>query len=1628
MTSVENWGIPGIGHTEVLHSDVSTVDESVDSASCLVVGTANPSGINGKALAFASLPWGIWNVAETQASYPVFARFQRELHWMSQHKLHCKHGHYAPLRPHSDFAGAWTGVAQIAPGPIHPVPMQWQGASYQSGRITLSHFSLQEHSILGACVYAPPSGPTYRQAKKLSSQLLEQITAELVLSSSGPRFIAGDFNCDTGDLQTFATWRLAGWEEIQHLAEQRFSTPRSPTSKGRAIRDHLWISPELQQWLCSVTVDSDHFADHSILYGCFRLPSSSWWQQHWPMPSMLPWQHLHPDQLPITSAHRWNSDDMTASFAQWSKSTESALKASATIDIPSTCWGRGQTLSTRARPVQLVPVRPGRHGDLQPKCGFLNRAVHLWCRQLRRLQAYCQRAKSPTNWRLQLDQQATWRAIIQAHGFRDGFRQWWLRRPLQHIGLPSFFPEWPPPLSLALLLLHDFEANFRQFESWHFRRRQDLIQARHLQHNQVLTKQLKQGDFTPMTSLIHEQKAQVLRIDPDHAVQLSSPLQLHLGQQFTLNQEVVDVTPLANGGYKIDGDLLPAPGQTIVARSTCRTFQAMEKELVNHWTPIWQKHAGLALSHWNRILAFALRFMPQRPPLHFQWNTSQFAYLAQHFRKRCTRGPDAWSREDIAQLPTHLQADLVNMYQTIQEGANWPQQLVTGFVIPIRKIPEAEMAKHYRPIVLISFLYRLWATGLCRAYLPYLAQIIPPLVFGYVPGRRAEDIWYLLQVLIQSSFSRGSDLLGYNADLVKCFNTLPRQPILILLQLMGFPADCASAWKRALQQLERRFRIANHTGDPVSSCTGFPEGDPVSCIATLAFNMALDTYLQIYSPTVACPVFVDNIQLVADRLGSLCHGVNILQVFMDAWDIQLDPGKCYAWATSADDRHALRSFGYSTRLAAKDLGAQMVYSKVSRTQVAQGRIAAASEHWQILRASSAPRWAKLLAIRTITWPKILHGVANRLLPLTATDHLRSAAMRALGWDRAGASPHIRWSLMQVPLMDPEFQQLWQVLSTFWRMVHQFPLILDLWLQSRCHPGFQSQGPLHVVEQCLGYLDWHIDAQLYLWIQHLRLSFWTLSLESLQILLQHSWRQIVCRKVRHRKDFAGFSSINWEASFRALVYPQMDAAELLATVQDGTFFTSQAKAHFDGEHSGLCCTCQVPDTVTHRALHCPDYQHVRLRYPAEVRLWPQRSVAFTHHGLHPANPLQWDYWGALLSLPDRREEFLDLKVWSDHTFIFTDGSCSSPRTPSKALAAWAVTTMEPPRTLAQGPVPGLVQSIDVAETMAVHAAFLWVLRTGGSATIFTDSQYAFDNFRYLQTHDDVPARWKHQVLWQQAHLTVKQIDPGRITLQKISSHLSAEECASPSEDWTRLGNDFVDQIAKWQNQMRPPDFQQIYQAFCLEEDRARNATRSQQLFLMELAQTSLNRPTESYDPEVETLNELSADLEANDASLAAQFGPEVLSHQISLGKFSARQVGDLVSWLTAVDLTSPHKCRVTLLELVVGFALDGYRMPFTEHQAGGFFLDSREVPCGVLIRPTLATELATFSDLFSLVTEHFQLSLDNGLKACPHLRVFRRMPYVCLGWGGSLASRVSSELLRFTSSWPIRYARDLARPR
>ena len=314
------------------------------------------------------------------------------------------------------------------------------------------------------------------------------------------------------------------------------------------------------------------------------------------------------------------------------------------------------------------------------------------------------------------------------------------------------------------------------------------------------------------------------------------------------------------------------------------------------------------------------------------------------------------------------------------------------------------------------------------------------MTFGYVHGRRASDIWLLVQSSVEASLITGDTLIGFNADLVRCFNTLPRFPLFKLMRHLGLSSSVITGWSTALEQLQRRFKLGNHTGHSISSVTGYPEGDPLSILAMLTFNLVLARYMSVYAPTVLCPAYVDNLQMIAANFGAFAHGLTVFRTFMSAWDIALDSNKSYSWANSTSLRNLLRSLGLPVLLHAKDLGAQMCFSALNRTQVQLQRLDSVRHLWQVLRTSSASSWHKLLAIRVAILPKVLHGCENRPMSSTTLTTLRSRAMYALRWNRAGASPLIRWSWMQNPLVDPEFFQIWQALATWWRMFHAFPAL------------------------------------------------------------------------------------------------------------------------------------------------------------------------------------------------------------------------------------------------------------------------------------------------------------------------------------------------------------------------------------------------------------------------------------------------------------------------------------------------------------------------------------------------------------------------------------------------------------
>ena len=1597
------------------------------------IGTTNPSGINGKAHSYAELPQGIWNISETQATQTVFSHFRRDLSWRTSSKARIFHGAYAGLRPNSDYAGTWTGVAQMAWCPMKPLNIVWNGLEFISGRAMMSSFHLGGLSILGACFYGPPTGPTYGSARALTEELLQIASHELILGSSGPRFIAGDLNCDSSDLPCFALWRQQGWLELQTIAEQRWGQSRQATSKGKQIRDQVWISPELQQWLTGVRVDDEIFADHAVLYGIFDIPSVPQWQYHWQQPAVLPWHLIDHGKLNQvqSSPHVWDSSDLTADFKRWSKSTERDIQQCHLdpLVLQKRYWGRGITTKASRRALTHTPVGCGRHGEIQPKSSFFCRLGQLWLRQLRRLQAYVQRSSSlSTSPALQADQCATWSAIRRAHGFHLGFEQWWMRRQFKHEGSPAIFPQFPPALALAKVLLADFEANYRQFESWQITQRKRIIQTRHQEHNRLLFKQMRGDQQLPLEHLVQKQEATIVRVQSPDVVQVSSPMKWHAEMTWSLQKTPVEVERIDDLHLQIETDLLLVPGQTLSSRLLLTTFDDIQHELSDLWTPIWMKHQGLAASHWDRIIAFMLHHVPARPVIPVKWTAPSLASLCSTYKKKSARGPDAWARQDIDMLPLCRKADLCALFETVQNGAWWPEQLLHAFICSVRKEPLAETAAQYRPIVLVSFLYRLWACGITRQTLPKIAQTAPNLVFGFVPGRRATDTWFLIQACVEGSALADETLTGFNADLIKCFNCLPRAPLQQLLLHLGLDPGASRAWKQALIQLRRHFKLLGSVGEGFASTTGYPEGDPLSCLAMIGFNIALATYLKVYAPQIAAPAFVDNLQLLASSVGTLHHGVGVLSTFLEAWDLKLDPRKSFAWAMSTHDRKFLRLLQYQVLYSAKDLGAQMCYSKLSRSQVAQQRLESVQPLWQILRRSSAPRWNKLLTIRTLIWPKALHGAPNRMVPQTTLKSLRSHAMTALGWNRGGANPIVRWAMMQQPLNDPEFFQLWDSLLTSWRMFRAFDIVRQLWISFVRALHVPGQGPLHVVMQVCDTLGWFLDEDLQMWIHGQPWSFIDMSAAELRLFAVEDWRQTLCARLSHRMDFQGLPTIDTRASFS---FNSKDIAqvELIATLQDGTFYTSSQKAKFDPQFTGFCSRCDVEDTLEHRAIHCPEYAAIRQHFPRQVRQWPTKPTSFTHHGLLPRNPHLWTYWISLANLPDLREAFFRSPVDSGIQCLFVDGSCTEPREPFLSLASWSMVAMEPKTILAGGPLHGVLQSVDRAEVCALHSAAIWALQSPQPTVAFSDSTYALHGFSYLWAHRFVPSHWKNEDLWSQVLNTLLQLAPNHFVWRKVAAHCNLDEAWDPCEEFLYAGNALADETAKRFNLQRSADFHECYTALRAHDQQAKYQGRSQLAFLLALAQKDLSIPSSSStDPEEIPLSALCNEGQPNMANLAAQLLDGHLSGSFP-DTFPLSYVQTLTEWVAGIDITASICRPVTYLELMTGFFLTtntSFPVPI-ERSGSCCYVFRDEVVSGGLVRQTAAALILGFRKALDLIFATLAVSVTRTESNRPAAGVIRNLSGIVVGWPSDLASQVDCFLLDWVGSRPVRRACDLARP-
>ena len=644
-------------------------------------------------------------------------------------------------------------------------------------------------------------------------------------------------------------------------------------------------------------------------------------------------------------------------------------------------------------------------------------------------------------------------------------------------------------------------------------------------------------------------------------------------------------------------------------------------------------------------------------------------------------------------------------------------------------------------------------------------------------------------------------------------------------------------------------------------------------------------------------------------------------------------------------------------------------------------------------------------------------------------------MRALKFDRAGASPVVRLAFACGLSTDPFYVDAWKTFLGFVRMFQCSDVVQRNWIaySSDLH-GRRTFGPFAKFLLLLDFLDWRLVCPSQFEIcPGVSVDLHSLDLRAFRPLFDYCWRQKLTQQVRHRQDFHDLEGINFAACFAKTSNLDKSQQELLDCVRDGTFFLSTVKSKYDVSVSELCECGRALDTLEHRALECPRMAVVRLKFLDIQRMWHLLPDCMTLHGLCPANPHQDRLWQALAAVP------WDAPTWrcgpSDNSvqMLFIDGSCSTPDVPLHAVASWSVILASRSIPVGVGLLPGLCHSSGRAEIWALVMAVQWLIDHHAEGIIHVDSQYALDGAHFLQKTLTVPADWGDRDLW--THLLERLLLlEGRVKFQKVSAHLCRKDDMSETLQFETTWNGVADTNAKVARLSGLPcEFADVYRSLIRVHEWQKFWTHRCQTFLLELAQHHLSLANPCTDDGIaDEILHSPQQLYNNPRDWVDEFPLNLhsfLGRSPAVCAFGLSLCVQISEWFLTLDQMSDHLQTITFLELFVGFYLDSkldLPVRVLNYSSEETWVPVRSGHIGELLGRSLQSRVSVFRHVFDLLFGLFGIEHEWTHLAVPRIGIFKPLEALTIPWPRDLEVRVSASLARFTASRPIRRSRDLAR--
>ncbi|KAJ9461364.1 putative RNA-directed DNA polymerase from transposon X-element [Diplonema papillatum] len=673
---------------------------------------------------------------------------------------------------------------------------------------------------------------------------------------------------------------------------------------------------------------------------------------------------------------------------------------------------------------------------------------------------------------------------------------------------------------------------------------------------------------------------------------------------------------------------------TLEGERTTANAEEMDAVLQDAWDPVFRAYKDGPEPPYTPFAGRYQRYIDGHPQEVGEITGTELRALLTKKGVKGACGIDGWRMAELKALPDLYLESLATLLNLVERTGIWPQAMRTALVSMIPKGDDGQPL-NMRPITVTSCVYRLWACRRLKDVAVWQESWVEEGQHGFRPGHRGEDPLFTMTLEIERALLSGEPLCGLSLDFSKCFDRVPREIALRLMQDLGLHSRILKPLKSIYDTLVRRFKLPLGVGKEFQVTNGILQGCPISVILINALLSVLMKAVKVEAPGVSTQSYADDANLLAKHSeADLQRGADLVDEFCALTGMSLNMEKTVTFATGLGRRTKIFRSSTGEQFAQKEslkcLGAKVSTSRSGRDHFDSSRFEAAATTARNLRHVPIPRQQKTLIVQSAILPAALARISFAPPTTEAVEKLATALTRAI-WGPKNpkrSSEVVLGVLEKAHLTHPATATAYRITADFYSACGRLPHLMPLMTEVRRLYGERvtaALGPVgtavrHGLQPC-GH-TWNGGPPSSVNLDGAALRPLAMSASSRNHIIRDNLRNRLWKRLETRRpSFSGITNIAIESTnalWTTRHCPPQNAL-LIRVALAGGVNTAEYTSRFRQGGSPACTLCGsgALEDEHHVYWDCTAFENIRTKpeyagiAQSDRRLWPS---CLREHGI------------------------------------------------------------------------------------------------------------------------------------------------------------------------------------------------------------------------------------------------------------------------------------------------------------------------------------------------------------------------------------------------------------------------------